>query len=110
MIERGERGVILFFTFSLLKLPDIICYEKVIMDDHLITVMSLKLTNKTHQLISIISHKLLSKLRKEYGKAVYCHPACLTYMQITSFKMLGWMNHKLESRLLGEYQQLQICR
>ena len=43
-----------------------------------------------------------SKLGKEYIKAVYCHPAHLTYMQSISCKMLGWMNHKLESRLLGE--------
>ena len=43
-----------------------------------------------------------SKLGKEYIKAVYCHPACLTYMQSTSYEMLGWMKHKLESRLLGE--------
>src|SRR5574341_270509 len=43
-----------------------------------------------------------SKFRKEYIKAVYCHPANLTYMQSTSCKMLGWMKHKLESRLLGE--------
>ena len=42
-----------------------------------------------------------SKLRKEYVKAVYCHPAYLTYMQSTSREMLGWMKHKLESRLLG---------
>ena len=35
-------------------------------------------------------------------KGVYCHPAYLTYMQSTSFKMPGWMKHKLESRLLGE--------
>ena len=42
------------------------------------------------------------KIGKEYVKAVYCHPAYLTYMQSTSCKMLGWMNHKLESRLLGE--------
>ena len=39
---------------------------------------------------------------KEYLKAVYCHPAYLTYMQSTSWEMLGWMKHKLESRLLGE--------
>ena len=39
-----------------------------------------------------------SKLGKEYVKAVYCHPAHLTYMQSTSCKMPGWMNHKLESR------------
>ena len=43
-----------------------------------------------------------SKLGKEYVKAPYCHPAYLTYMQSTSCEMLGWMKHKLESRLLGE--------
>ena len=43
-----------------------------------------------------------STLGKEYIKAVYCHPAYLTYMQNTLCKMLGWMNHKLESKLLGE--------
>ena len=43
-----------------------------------------------------------SKLGKEYTKAVSCHPACLTSLQSTSCKMLGWMKHKLESRLLGE--------
>ena len=39
----------------------------------------------------------LFKSGKEYIKAVYCHPAYLTYMQGTSCKMLGWMKHKLES-------------
>ena len=43
-----------------------------------------------------------SKLEKDYIKAVYCHPACLNYIQDTSCKMSGWMNHKLESRLPGE--------
>ena len=43
-----------------------------------------------------------SKLGKEYIKAAYCHPAYLTYMPSTSYEMLGWMTHKLESRLLGE--------
>ena len=50
-----------------------------------------------------------SKLGKEYLKAVYCHPAYLTYMLSpclfnlsTSCEMLGWMKHKLESRLLVE--------
>ena len=42
------------------------------------------------------------KLGKEYVKALYCHPAYLTYMQSTSCQMLGWMKHKLKSRLLGE--------
>ena len=40
------------------------------------------------------------KSGKKYVKAVYCHPAYLTYMQSTSWEMLGWMKHKVESRLL----------
>ena len=43
-----------------------------------------------------------SKLGKECVKAVYCHPAYLTYMQNTSCEMPGCMKHKLESRLPGE--------
>ena len=43
-----------------------------------------------------------SKSGNEYVKAVYCHPAYLTYMKNTLSEMLGWMKHKLESRLLGE--------
>ena len=43
-----------------------------------------------------------SKMGNEYTKAIYCHPAYLTYMQCTSCEMLGWMKHRLESRLLGE--------
>ena len=43
-----------------------------------------------------------SKLGKEYINAVYCHPDYLTYMQNTSWEMLDWKKHKLESRLLGE--------
>ena len=43
-----------------------------------------------------------SKSGKEYVKAVFCHPAYLTSMQGTLCEMLGWMNHKLESRLPGE--------
>ena len=43
-----------------------------------------------------------SKLGKDYIKAVYCHPAYLTYMQRTSCEMPGWMKHKLESWFPGE--------
>ena len=43
-----------------------------------------------------------SKLGKEYVKAGYCHPAYLTSMQSTSYEMLGWMTHKLESKFPGE--------
>jgi len=41
------------------------------------------------------------QIGKEYIKAIYFHPAYLTYMQSTSCEMLGWMKHKLESRLQG---------
>ena len=43
-----------------------------------------------------------SKLGKEYVKAVYCHPAYLTYIPSTLCEMPGWVKDKLESRLLGE--------
>ena len=43
-----------------------------------------------------------SKWEKEYVKAVYCHPAYLTFMQSTSWETLGWKKHKLGSRLPGE--------
>ena len=50
-----------------------------------------------------------SKLGKEYDKAVYCHPVYLTYMQSTSCEMLVWMNHRLESRLPGEINNLRYA-
>ena len=43
-----------------------------------------------------------SKSENEYIKAVYCHPAYLTFMQSTSWETLGWKKHKLESRFLEE--------
>ena len=43
-----------------------------------------------------------SKEEKEYVKAVCCHPAYLTYMQSSSWETMGWIKHKLESRLPGE--------
>ena len=42
-----------------------------------------------------------SKSGKEYFKAMYCHPAYLTYMQSTSWEMSGWMKHTLQSGLPG---------
>ena len=42
------------------------------------------------------------QIGKGVRQAVYCHPAYLTYMQSTSCEMLGWIKHKLESRLPGE--------
>ena len=57
---------------------------------------------KKQQLELDMEQQTGSKLGKEYVKAVYCHPAYLTYMQSTSCEMPGWMKHKLESRLPGE--------
>ena len=57
---------------------------------------------KKQQLELDMEQQIGSKLGKEYIKAVYCHPAYLTYTQSTSGEMQGWMTLKLESRLLGE--------
>ena len=57
---------------------------------------------KKQQLELDVEQLIGSKLGKEYIKAVYCHSAYLTYMQSTSCKIPGWMNHKLESTLPGE--------
>ena len=57
---------------------------------------------KKQQLEPDMEQRTGFKLGKEYVKAVYCHPACLTYIQRTSWETLGWMKHKLESRLPGE--------
>ena len=57
---------------------------------------------KKQQLEPDMEQQTGSELGKEYVKAVYCHPAYLTYMQSTSREMLGWIKHKLKSRLLGE--------
>ena len=43
-----------------------------------------------------------SKSGKEYVKAIHCSLAYLTYMQSTSCEMLGWMKHRLDSRLLED--------
>ena len=57
---------------------------------------------KKQQLELDMEQQTGSKSEKEYVRAVYCHAAYLTYMQSTSWEMLGWMKHKLESRFLGE--------
>ena len=57
---------------------------------------------KKQQLESDMEKQTGSKLGKEYGKAVFCHPSYLTYMHSTLGKMPGWMNYKLESRLPRE--------
>ena len=57
---------------------------------------------RKQQLELDIEQQTGSKKEKEYVKAVYCHPAYLTYMQSTSWENLGWRKHKLDSRLLTE--------
>ena len=57
---------------------------------------------KKQQLELDMEQQTVSKSRKEYIKAVYCHPAYLTYMQSISCEMPGWMKQKLESRLQGD--------
>ena len=59
---------------------------------------------KKQQLELDMEQQTVSKLGKEYVKAVYSHPAYLTYTQSTSCAMPGWMKHKLESRLGKKYQ------
>ena len=57
---------------------------------------------KKKQLEPDMEQQTGSKLGKEYVKAECCHPAYLTYIQSALHEILGWMNPKLESRLLGE--------
>ena len=57
---------------------------------------------KKQQLELDMEQQTGSKSGKEYIKALYCHSAYLTYMQSSSCEMLGWMKHKLESRLVGK--------
>ena len=58
--------------------------------------------DKKQQLELDMEQQTGSKWGKEHVKAVYCHPAYLTHMQSTPREMLGWVKHKLESRLPGE--------
>ena len=67
--------------------------------DHLTCLLRNLYAVKRQQLEPDMEQQTGSKSAKEYVKAVYCHPAYLTYMQSTSWEMLDWMKHKLESRL-----------
>ena len=58
--------------------------------------------NKGKQLEPDMEQWTSSKLGGEYVKTVCCYPVYLTSMQSPSHEMLGWMTHKLESRLWGE--------
>ena len=65
---------------------------------------------KKQQLESYTEQSTGSKLGTESDRAVYCHPAYLTFIQNISCKMLGWMNHKLEKDSQEKYRQPQKCR
>ena len=65
---------------------------------------------KKQELEPDMKQQIDSKLGMEYVKAVYCHPAYLTYIQNTLCKMPGWIKQKLESRLLREISIPQIWR
>ena len=58
--------------------------------------------DKEQQLELDMEQQTGSKSGQEYVKAVYCYSVYLAYMQSTSWEMLDWMKHKLESRLPGE--------
>ena len=65
---------------------------------------------KKQQLELDMEQQTVSKSGKEYIKAVYCHPAYLTYIQSISCEMPHWMKHKLESRLPGETSITSVCK
>ena len=70
--------------------------------DHLICLWEISVQVNKPQLELDMEQQTGSKSGKEYVKAVYCHPAYLTYLQSTSCEMQGWMKHKLDIRLPGE--------
>ena len=70
--------------------------------DHLTCLLRNLMQVRKQQLELDMEQQTGSRLEKEYIKAIYCHPAYLTYMQSTSSRMPGWMKNKLESRFLGK--------
>ena len=65
---------------------------------------------KKQQLEPYMKQQIGSKLGKESVKAVYCHPAYLTYIHITLCEMLSWTNHSWNQDFWEKHQQPQICR
>ena len=78
--------------------------------DHLTCLLRNCMQVMKQQLELDMELQTISKLGKEYIKAVHCHTAYLTYMQSTSCKMLDWMKHQLDQGCQEKYQQPQICR
>ena len=99
------------YTFALLTKPKPLTVwittnwkilKEMVIPNHLTVPWETYREDKKQQLKLDMEQWTGSKLGKQYIKAVYCHPAYLTYMQSTSCEMPGWMKHRLESRLLGE--------
>ena len=59
---------------------------------------------KKQQLELDMKQQMGSKLGKEYIKAVYCHPAYITYTQSTSYDGPGWMKHGWNQDCWEKYQ------
>ena len=78
--------------------------KKMGIPDHITCPLETCMQVKKQQVELDMKQQTGSKLGKEYIKAVYCHPAYLTYRQITSWEMPDWMKHKLESRFWEKYQ------
>ena len=70
--------------------------------DHLTCLLKICMEVKKQQLELDMEQQTGSKSGKQSIKAAYCHPSYVTYIQSTSWEILGWKKHKLESRLLGE--------
>ena len=75
--------------------------KKMGIPDHLTCLLRTCMQIKRQQL-ELDMEQTGSKLGKEYIKAIYCHPAYLTYMQSTSCEIPGWMKYKLKLRFPGE--------
>ena len=70
--------------------------------DHLICLLKNLYAGQEATVRTGHAARIGSQLEKECVKAVYCHPAYLTYMQSISCEMLGWMKHRMDSRLPEE--------
>ena len=76
---------------------------KILKEMEILDQLTCLLTNLyAGQEATVKNNMTVSKLGKEYIKALDCHPVYLTYTQSTSCKMPAWITDKLESRLLGE--------
>ena len=72
--------------------------------DHLICLLIAPYAVKKQQLELDMEQETGSKSGKEYVKAVYCHPAYVTYMQSTPCKMPGWMKRSCNQDCQETYQ------